>query len=35
MAGGTVLKTEDEENNLKAIPPNTVLEMILNIACAK
>jgi hypothetical protein len=35
MAGGTVLKTEGEENNLKPIPPNTVLEMTLNIACAK
>jgi hypothetical protein len=35
MAGGTVLKTKGEENNLRAIPPNTVLEMILNIACAK
>ena len=35
MAGGTVLKTESEEEDLKAIPPNTVLEMILNIACAK
>jgi hypothetical protein len=35
MTSGTVLKTEDEEDNLKAIPPNTVLEMILNIVCAK
>jgi hypothetical protein len=35
MAGGTVLKTEGEDKNLWAVPPNTVLEMILNIACAK
>ena len=35
MAGGTVLKTEGEDNSLWAIPPNTAIEMILNIVCAK
>jgi hypothetical protein len=35
MAGGTVLKTEGEDNSLWAIPPNTVLEMMLKIVCAK
>ena len=35
MAGGTVLLSDDERNEWRAIPPDTTGETIFNIVCAK
>lgn len=35
MAGGTVLLSDGERNEWKAIPPDTTAETIFNILCSK